>query len=193
MQQDRRLSGKKVAIIVANGFQETHMTETQKVLTSEGAASMVISSEVGVVNGWHEGSWGHNFFVDSGLNKVLPSQYDALLIPGGERSLLTLSSNAHAKRIIKGMVDSGKTVGVVGRGAALLVASECIAGRTIAGNEVIKDQVMQAGGVWSDDDVSVDGNIISSAGNEGLPAFIDTLVNAMNGTLAEAENEAEAA
>ena len=92
--QDRRLSGKKVAIIVANGFQETHMTETQKVLTAEGASSVVISSEVGVVNGWHEGSWGHNFFVDSGLNKVLPSQYDALLIPGGERSLTTLSGTA---------------------------------------------------------------------------------------------------
>ena len=120
--QDRRLNGKKVAIIVANGFQETHMTETQKVLTSEGASSVVISSEVGVVNGWHEGSWGHNFFVDSGLNKVLPSQYDALLIPGGERSLLTLTGNAHAKRIIKGMVDSDKIVGVVGRSAALLLS-----------------------------------------------------------------------
>jgi len=193
MQQDRRLSGKKVAIIVANGFQETHMTETQKVLTSEGAASFVISSEVGVVNGWHEGSWGHNFFVDSGLNKVLPSQYDALLIPGGERSLLALSGNAHAKRITKGMVDSGKTVGVVGRGAALLAASECLAGRTVTGNEVVKEEVTQTGAIWSEDEVAIDGGIISSAGNEGLPAFIATLVDAISGTLAESESEAEAA
>ena len=193
MQQDRRLSGKNVAIIVANGFQETHMTETQKVLTSEGAASMVISSEVGVVNGWHEGSWGHNFFVDSGLNQVLPSQYDALLIPGGERSLLALSGNAHAKRIIKGMVDSGKIVGVVGRAPVLLAAAECIAGHTVTGNEVIREEAIQAGAIWSEDEVAVDGCIISSAGTEGLPAFISTLVDALNGTLAEPESEAEAA
>lgn len=188
--QDRRLSGKKVAIIVANGFQETHMTETQKVLTSEGASSLVISSEVGVVNGWHEGSWGHNFFVDSGLNKVLPSQYDALLIPGGERSLATLSGNAHAKRIIKGMVDSGKTVGVVGRGAALLAAAECVAGRTVTGNPVVQEQVSQAGAVWSEDECAVDGNIVSSAGNEGLPAFIDAFIDAIGGTSDEAQSEA---
>lgn len=188
--QDRRLSGKKVAIIVANGFQETHMTETQKVLTSEGASSVVISSEVGVVNGWHEGSWGHNFFVDSGLNKVLPSQYDALLIPGGERSLMTLTGNAHAKRIIKGMVDSGKVVGVVGRSAALLAAAECAPGRTVAGNEVVKEQVEQAGAIWSDEEVAVDGNIVSSAGNEGLPAFIEAFVNVINGGEAEAQSEA---
>ena len=188
--QDRRLSGKKVAIIVANGFQETHMTETQKVLTAEGASSVVISSEVGVVNGWHEGSWGHNFFVDSGLNKVLPSQYDALLIPGGERSLTTLSGNAHAKRIIKGMVDSGKVVGVVGRSAALLAAAECAAGRTVAGNEVVKEQVTQAGAIWSEGEVAIDDNIVSSAGNEGLPAFIEAFVNVINGEAAPEQSEA---
>lgn len=188
--QERRLSGKKVAIIVANGFQETHMTETQKVLTTEGASSLVISSEVGVVNGWHEGSWGHNFFVDSGLNKVLPSQYDALLIPGGERSLASLAGNAHAKRIIKGMVDSGKAVGVVGRGVALLAAAECVAGRTVAGNEVVKEEVTQAGAIWSDEEVAVDDGLISSAGNEGLPAFIAAFVDMMSGSVAETESEA---
>ena len=190
--QERRLSGKKVAIIVANGFQETHMTETQKALTSAGAASMVISSEVGVVNGWHEGSWGHNFFVDSGLNKVLPSQYDALLIPGGERSLLALSGNAHAKRIIKGMVDSDKIVGALGRGPALVAAAEAAAGRTMTGNEVVKEQVEQAGAVWSSDDVAVDGCIISSAGTEALPEFIDAFLTAVGGGSAD-EEQSEAA
>ena len=125
MQSEKRLAGKKAAIMVANGFQETHMTEVQKVLTQQGSGSAVISNEVGVVNGWHEDSWGHNFFVDSSLNKVLPSQYDALLIPGGERSLQSLSMNAHAKRIVKGMIDSGKPVGLLGRAPVILIAAEC--------------------------------------------------------------------
>jgi protease I len=188
--QDRRLSGKKVAIIVANGFQETHMTETQKVLTAEGAASSIISSEVGVVNGWHEGSWGHNFFVDSGLNKVLPSQYDALLIPGGERSLAALSGNAHAKRIIKGMVDSGKAVGALGRGVALLAAAECAAGRTVAGNGVVREQVTQSGAIWSEEAVATDENLVSSAGNESLPAFIEAFISTITGSTGEEQSEA---
>jgi protease I len=180
MQSEKRLSGKSVAIIVANGFQETHMTEVQKALTQQGAASAIISNEVGVVNGWHEDSWGHNFFVDSGLNKVLPSQYDALLIPGGERSLQSLGMNAHAKRIVKGMIDSGKPVGVLGRGAILLIAAECIVGRTVTGNEVVEEVVSQAGAIWKGDEaIVVDGALYSSAGGEALEAFSDTFVEAI--------------
>jgi protease I len=191
MSSEKRLSGKKVAIIVANGFQETHMTEIQKVLTTEGAASMVVSSEIGVVNGWHEGSWGHNFFVDSGLNKVLPSQYDALIIPGGERSMAALTGNAHAKRIVKGMVESGKAVGVLGRAGSLLVASECAAGLTLAGNPEVAEQVKQAGAIWSDEAVAVDGGVVSGPGTpDALPAFIDAFIGVMSGVTEEPASEA---
>ncbi|MCA8927599.1 MAG: DJ-1/PfpI family protein [Alphaproteobacteria bacterium] len=192
MQQEKRLSGKKVAIMVANGFQETHMTEVQKVLTQQGAASSVISNEIGVVNGWHEESWGHNFFVDSSLNKVLPSQYDALLVPGGERSLQSLCGNAHAKRIVKGMIDSGKPVGLLGRGPLLLVAAECAAGRSVSGNAVIEETVSKAGAIWqAGGEPVVDGAVLSGAGREDLEAFIEIFVEAIAvGTL---EQTSEAA
>lgn len=191
MQQEKRLSGKKVAIMVANGFQETHMTEVQKVLTQQGAASAVISNEIGVVNGWHEDSWGHNFFVDSGLNKVLPSQYDALLVPGGERSMDSLRVNAHAKRIIKGMLDSGKPVGMVGRGPLLLIAAECAAGRSVTGNPVIEETMSKAGAVWqSEEPVVVDGSLVSSAGREDLEAFTEAFVDAIAAGALEQTSEA---
>lgn len=191
MQQEKRLSGKKVAIIVANGFQETHMTEVQRILTQQGAASSVISNEIGVVNGWHEDSWGHNFFVDSGLNKVLPSQYDALLVPGGERSIQSLSVNAHAKRITKGMIDSDKPVGVLGRGPLLLIAAEIAAGRTVTGNPVIADAMSQAGAVWQPDEpVVIDGLILSSDGREGLEAFTEAFIGAIAADEMEQTSEA---
>ena len=191
MQQEKRLSGKKVAIIVANGFQETHMTEVQKILTQQGAASAVISSEVGVVNGWHEDSWGHNFFVDSGLNKVLPSQYDALLVPGGERSVQALSANAHAKRIVKGMIDSGKPVGALGRGPLLLLAAEIVAGRSITGNPVIEEALSKAGAVWQPNEaVAIDGTVFTSDGREGLEAFTEAFVDAIAAGVLEETSEA---
>ena len=97
MQMDKRLSGKTVAILVANGFHEEDMTETQKALASEGAIPRVVSTEVGLVNGWHEGTWGHNFYVEVKPKDVLPSQYDALLLPGGDRGVKTLLESAHAR------------------------------------------------------------------------------------------------
>ncbi len=191
MQQEKRLSGKKVAIIVANGFQETHMTEVQRVLTQQGAASSVISNEIGVVNGWHEDSWGHNFFVDSGLNKVLPSQYDALLVPGGERSVQSLSVNAHAKRIIKGMIDSGKPLGVLGRAPLILIAAEAAAGRAVTGNPVIEEAMSQAGATWkADEPVVTDGPVFSSDGREGLEAFIEAFIDAIAADAVEQTSEA---
>lgn len=190
MQAEKRLTGKKVAILVANGFQETHMTEIQKVLTAQGASSVIVSNEVGVVNGWHDGSWGHNFFVDSGLNKVLPSQYDALLVPGGERSVASLSGNAHAKRIIKGMVDLGKPLGVVGRAPLLLAAAECAAGRTVTGNPTVREAAEQAGASWAEADVIADGALLSSAGTDELPAFIDAFVDSIAGAGSEETSEA---
>ena len=72
MQGAKPLAGKKIAIMVASGFIEEHMTDVQKSLIAAGAQSTIISPEVGVANGWHEGGWGHNFFVDEKISDVLP-------------------------------------------------------------------------------------------------------------------------
>src|SRR3546814_12218563 len=101
MEIDKRLSGKTVAILVANGFYEEDMTETQKALASEGAVPRVVSTEVGLVNGWHEGTWDHNFYVEVKPKDVLPSQYDALLLPGG----------ADERRVGKEWVSTGRSPG----------------------------------------------------------------------------------
>jgi protease I len=87
--------------------------------------------------------------------------------------------NAHAKRILKGMVDSGKPVGLLGRGATLLIAAECAAGRSVTGNAVIADAVNQAGGIWKDEAVVVDGTVYSSAGTDALEAFTEAFVEAI--------------
>src|SRR5690606_22086986 len=77
MDNEKRLSGRVVAMLVANGFEEAEMTDTQKALVADGGMPRVVSSEIGLANGWHEGTWGHNFYDEVKVSDVLPSQYDA--------------------------------------------------------------------------------------------------------------------
>lgn len=180
MEIDKRLGGRTVAILVANGFYEEDMTETQKALASEGAVPRVVSPEVGLVNGWHEGTWGHNFYVEVKPKDVLPSQYDGLLVPGGDRGVRTLLDSAHARRIVKGMMDAGKPVALVNDAIHLLIGTETIAGRTVTGRPELREAVEAAGGIWSDLPVVIDGTLITSTGGEALPEFTTTFLDAID-------------
>lgn len=182
--ENKRLSGKTVAILIANGFEEAEMTETQKALVADGATARVVSPENGLCNGWHEGTWGHNFYVEVKVNEVLPSQYDGLLLPGGERSLKTLLDNAHSRRIVKGMIEANKAVGVVSDGIELAAAVEALAGRTVTGAPDSRAKVEQAGGVWGEGQAVTDGRLITSAGGEDLPAFIEAFLDAVENSVA---------
>jgi putative intracellular protease/amidase len=179
MQMDKRLSGKTVAILVANGFHDEDMTETQTALASEGAIPRVVSTEVGLVNGWHEGTWGHNFYVEVKPKDVLPSQYDALLLPGGDRGAKTLLESAHARRIVKGMMDAGKPVAVVTDAIQLLIGTETLAGRTVTSRPEFREAVEAAGGIWSESGVVSDGALITSIGGETLTEFTATFLDAI--------------
>lgn len=190
MENDKRLSGRTVAILVANGFYEEDMTETQKALASEGATPRVVSTEVGLVNGWHEGTWGHNFYVEVKPKDVLPSQYDALLLPGGDRGVKTLLDSAHARRIVKGMMDAGKPVAVVNDAIQLLIGTEAISGRTVTSRPEHREAVEAAGGTWSESAVVTDGMLITTSGGEALPDFTATFLDAIEQSVEKAREAA---
>lgn len=182
--ENKRLSGKTVAILIANGFEEAEMTETQKALVADGATARLVSPENGLCNGWHEGTWGHNFYVEVKVNEVLPSQYDGLLLPGGERSLKTLLDNAHSRRIVKGMVEANKAVGVLSDGVELLAAVEALAGRTVTGAPQSREKAEQAGATWREEETVTDGRLVTSVGGGDLTAFIESFLEAVEGSAA---------
>ncbi len=185
MSDQKRLSGMTVAVLVANGFEETVMTDTQKALVAEGAAIRIVSHEVGLANGWHEGTWGHNFYIDTRVSDVLPSDFDGLLVPGGERSIAALRDNAHARRVVKGMLDGGKAVAMVGEAVEMLVASETARGRTVSGLEGSQARLEAVGATWSGEPLSTDGNLITATASDRIEdlatALIDLLVASPEG------------
>ena len=192
MQGAKPLAGKSIAIMVASGFIEEHMTDVQKALIAAGAMSSIISPEVGVANGWHDGGWGHNFFVDEKISDVLPSQFDLLLTPGGARSTANLAENAHARRVLKGMIDAGKPVALTDDAATLLVHAEVADGRTVAAPADAAEKLTAAGASIAPEVTHVDGALISMAATEGMPAFIDAIKVAL-GMESELTSEEEAA
>ncbi len=185
MSDQKRLSGMTVAVLVANGFEEIIMTDTQKALAAEGAAIRIVSHEVGLANGWHEGTWGHNFYIETRISDALPSDFNGLLVPGGERSIATLKENAHARRVVKGMVDAGKPMAIVGDAIEMLVAAEAVRGRKVTGVETSRARVEAMGAVWSEAQLTVDGSLITASGSEDLESlisiFVDSLVAAPEG------------
>ncbi len=190
MSDQKRLSGMTVAVLVANGFEEIIMTDTQKALAAEGAAIRIVSHEIGLANGWHEGTWGHNFYIDTRISDALPSDFDGLLVPGGERNIAALRENAHARRVVKGMVDAGKPVAMVGDAIEMLVAAEAARGRKVTGAEASRARVEAVGAVWSEAPFVADGSLITAASSEELESLIAAMIDSL---LAAPEGERQQA
>jgi protease I len=183
-----QFAGKTIAILVANGFDENQMTEIQRSLIKVKAIIKTIAPENGVVNGWQGAGWGHYFPINGQIGETLGSDFDMLVLPGGERAAAKLKGNLHTRRIIGHFIDAGKPVAAIGAGVGLLALAGGIKGRTLAAPAGLHDELKNAGAVISDDALHVDETLLTSAG-EDLTAWVEA---AMNLPL-EAEQEQAAA
>ncbi|HYG91730.1 MAG TPA: DJ-1/PfpI family protein [Azospirillum sp.] len=175
---DQPLAGKTIAILVANGFEEVEMTEAQRALLKTGATLRTISPEQGLVNGWHGRAWGHYFPVDKQIGEVLGSDYDMLVLPGGERSVAKLQQSAHTKRIVGHFLDAGKPIAAIDQGVQLLAIPGKLKGRTIVAIEAFAEELTAAGGKLADADEAlvVDGFTVTARSAEEVPAFVEQLL-----------------
>jgi len=103
-------SAKKIAILLANGFDEKTFLMMQRMVLDMGGNLHIISTNNGLVNGWAGQNWGHNYTVDAPLNTALGVDYDGLIMVGGERSNEKLMTTAHTKRFIGSMMMANKPV-----------------------------------------------------------------------------------
>lgn len=158
---NKPLSGTKIAILLANGFCQQDVVETQRILMERGATPTIISPDQGLVNGWDGQSWGHNFMVDAALDTALGADFDMLILPGGQRSMDKLKMTAHTKRFISSFMMAEKPVAVMGDALHLLMITDNISGRTVSGPAEMMDVCTQAGAVWSDEAVHIDSHVMS--------------------------------
>ena len=114
------LSGQKIAIMVAPGFDEKNFVEIQKMLMGQSAQLKVISSSIGLVQGRTGTQLGMSYPVDSQLSETLAVDFDALVIPSGETHLATLAEELHSARIIKAFLRENMPVLVLGNALNLI-------------------------------------------------------------------------
>ena len=167
----QQINGKKVAILVADGFEQVEMTEPRKALDQAGATTTLISPAKGKVKGWDKTKWGEEFKVDLPLNQARAENFDALLLPGGVMNPDKLRMEPEAVRLTQEFVKARKPVAAICHGPWLLVEADVVRGRTVTSYPSIQTDLENAGAKWVDKDVVVDDGLITSRKPEDIPAF----------------------
>lgn len=165
------LNGKKVAILVENGFEQVEMTEPRKALEEAGAGTDLISPAQGKVKGWEHTEWGDEFDVDVQLKQANPDDYDALLLPGGVINPDKLRLHPDAIDFIRRFVDEGKPIAAICHGPWTLINAGAVRGRTMTSWPSLQVDLKNAGANWVDQEVVVDNGLVTSRKPDDIPAF----------------------
>lgn len=169
------LQGLKIALLVANGFDETDMTHVQRRLVASGATLKIVSSENGLVNSWVGTGWGHHFPTDGNVSTVLAADFDALYVPGGSRSIGKLKENAHARRIVRGFFDAQKPIMMLGCAVELLAAAERAKDCVVTGDPACEKTMIDAGATWVETPTHVEAFLATALGNNPENPIFDMM------------------
>lgn len=170
------LKGMKVAMLVANGFEQSEMTEPKKALEKAGAKVDIISPEKSKVKGWKHTNWGDEFDINVALDKANANDYAALVLPGGVMNPDTLRLNTQAIAFIKHFHQANKPIAAICHGPWTLINSDAIKGKKLTSWASIKLDLMNAGAKWVDEQVVRDGKLITSRKPDDLPAFNEAII-----------------
>lgn len=177
MMDSSRLDGKRVAILVTDGFEEVELTEPRKALDEAGAQTQIVSPKADRVKSWRFTEWGDEMPVDVPLNEARPEDFDALLLPGGVINPDKLRTNEDAIVFAQSFLDSGKPVASICHGPWTLIETGRIEGRNMTSWPSLQTDVENAGANWQDREAVVDGNLVTSRGPQDLPAFNREMIN----------------
>jgi protease I len=172
------LEGKRVAILVANGFEQVELTGPKEALEAAGAETQIISPVEKKVYGWEGESedWGDKFKVDVPLAEANARNYDALLLPGGVMNPDKLRLEPRAIEFIREFAAAGKPIGAICHGPWTLIDAGIAKGRRLTSYPSIRLDLINAGADWTDAEVVVDNGLVTSRKPADIPAFNRKLI-----------------
>ncbi|MDB5996315.1 MAG: putative protease [Pseudomonas sp.] len=174
------LNGKRVAILVTDGFEQVELTGPKEALEQAGAQVDILSAKEGQVKGWNHDKPADDFKVDQTFKGAGIEQYDAVVLPGGVQNSDTIRIDLDAQHLVKTGTSAGKPIAVICHGSWLLVSAGLVRGKTMTSYETLKDDLVNAGANWVDKEVVTDGNLISSRQPDDIPAFNRELISALS-------------
>ena len=167
----KTLQGKRVAILVADGFEQVELTEPKAALERAGARTSIVSPSAERVQGWNHFDKADQFPVDVPLNAATSQEFDALLLPGGVANPDQLRIVPRAVSFIREFFEAGKPVAAICHGLWPLIDAGVAKGRTVTSWPSLKADLMNAGATWVDQEVATDNGLVSSRKPDDIPAF----------------------
>jgi protease I len=170
------LTGKTVAVLATNGFEQSELMEPVKALKAANATVRIVSLEKGEIKGWNEKNWGDSVAVDDTVDTASAADYDALVLPGGQINPDVLRANEKAVAFVRAIYDAKKPIGAICHGPWVLIEAGVVKGLEATSYHSIKTDMKNAGANWVDQEVVVDQGIVTSRKPADLPAFCSKLI-----------------
>jgi len=167
---------KRIAILATNGFEESEFTSPKQAMEAEGFEIHVISEEAGTIKAWDNGNWSNEYKVDKTIDQVKADDYHALVLPGGVINPDKLRRNDNALVFVRDFFKQKKPVAAICHAPQILISADVVKGRTMTSFNSIKDDLINAGANWVDEEVVVDQGFVTSRNPDDLPAFNKKLV-----------------
>lgn len=167
----QQLDGKRVAILVAEGFEQAEMTEPREALNAAGARTTLVSPAEGQVQAFQHHDKGDMFPVDLPLAQADPGEFDALLLPGGALNPDQLRTQPEAVAFVKAFFEQNKPVAAICHAPWTLIEAGVVRGRTMTSWPSLQTDLRNAGATWVDQEVVTDNGLVTSRNPGDIPAF----------------------
>jgi protease I len=178
MSHSRRLSGRKIAVLAADGFEKVELVIPMRALQVAGAKVEIVSLREGRIRGVNLHMPATRVGVDKVVTEADPDSYDALLLPGGFINPDLLRQSAAARDFVRAFDHSGKPIATLCHGPWVLASAGLLSGRTLTSWPGIRDDLVNAGATWLDRELVRDGNLVTSRGPQDLRAFVPAVIDA---------------
>jgi protease I len=173
-----QLQGRTVAFLVASeGIEQVELTGPWQAVEQAGGTPRLLSPEAGSVQAFNHLDKADTFEVDQTVADADPSSYDALVLPGGVANPDALRTDKGAVDFIRAFVESGKPVAAICHAPWSLIEADVVRGRTLTSWPSLQTDIRNAGGTWVDEEVVVDGNLVTSRKPDDIPAFVAKLTD----------------
>lgn len=176
MNSPRKLDGKRIAVLAADGFEKVELTVPVAALRQAGADVVVVALHSGRIRGMNVHQPAELIQVATTVNEANPADYDGLLIPGGYISPDSLRQSALARDFVRAIDASGKHAALMSHAPSILASAGLATKRKLTSWPGIRDDLVNAGATWLNEAVVRDGNWLSGRGPQDLPAFIRDMI-----------------
>ncbi|MES2925131.1 MAG: type 1 glutamine amidotransferase domain-containing protein [Verrucomicrobiota bacterium] len=169
------LSGKRVAVLATDGFEQSELDVPVQALRTCGAHVDIVAPQAGTICGWSEKNWGEKRKVDKVLSDVCADDYDSLVLPGGVLNSDKLRTLADAVEFAREFFEQQKPVAAICHAGQLLIEADLVEGRSLTSYPSIRIDLENAGALWEDSSVVVDEGLTTSRSPDDLPDFCEKL------------------